>query len=155
MKFKCDDCKSLLNTTKKIRKCPLCKSKNVAEEKVVETPKPVESNDFSIRPIRDNTQMRQIVNEHGKKQGIIQQVNPDEIRAKGNLFEKMDEFNDYKNETEEFTKKVKFTVGPRNRRFSLVKCKCKGGCNREFEINPAFVRDEWMCDQCIKRRIGR
>lgn len=164
MKFKCNECKSLLNTTKKIRKCPLCKSKSISliveEVPVIETQSsaPSESettqdNGFITTIKRNDTNP---VDNNGKRACKVQQVNVKQIKETPNLFESLDDLkNAFADETESFTKKVKFSVQPRGlRKFEFKQLTCNT-CHRTFNINPAFAKEDWKCDNCIKNTIGK
>jgi len=44
---------------------------------------------------------------------------------------------------------------PRNRNeYQTVTMMCEG-CNKKFDINPVFKKDNYVCDRCIGKKFGR
>lgn len=121
-KYECQDCESTFNSKSKKRVCPNCKSKKISS---ISTPIITE------------------VKKPSKEKNRLCRTMPVSIKTK------VLDPGGFKNETEEFTKKVKFSVSMRRDEHEDIEITCSQ-CGRTFEVNPAYITtEEWKCDQCL------
>lgn len=88
-----------------------------------------------------------------KTSGYSEPVNPDKIRAVGNLWNP----NNFINDIPESEEKIKVTYQkpvPRTRKaVNMIKVVCVD-CRKEYEIHPIYNRETgYHCDRCIKGKM--
>jgi len=135
----CNDCKFKFEGKRK-KKCPKCKSTNVAkyelevEESKDTPPKKKEQPGVFRQPARKRVG-------DGKKQ----------CRTEGvTINTKLVDTNEFKRDTETFTKKVQFSVSQRRDAFEPVEIHC--ACGHVDYVHPTLVRENYKCASCILNR---
>lgn len=147
--YHCNHCSYELVSEKPKRKCPECGKFGLSEITVNSKPvvqtieKPTEDvqSSFIHRPMSKSKPQPKQDGDEGRRCRIeqIRDINTQFIDT-----------GDFKHETEEFTKKVKFTVGQRTRgEFKMIEAECLK-CHKVFSINPKLYRKEWRCNNCIR-----
>jgi len=92
-----------------------------------------------------------------KNFGVFEPVNPDKIKSVGNLWNPDDYIPSIPKEEEEENKKTQYknkqTKNIKTKPFKMVVVTCRS-CNKQFEVNPAFAKDKFICDKCIKGKVN-
>lgn len=127
--YLCSSCQYTFSSEKKKRVCPKCKSKKLLIVENKEEPVQIKVTE-PPPPIRDKNKLCR--------------SQPVKIKTK------VLDTGDFKDETEKFTKKVKFSVSERRDKVQFCKVRCAGSCGQIYEVHPTHITtDNWKCDQCL------
>ena len=164
--YECDNCEHIFGSDKVRKACPECRKRKLCEvdpnagnelvnlfhnNEPEEEQEPVEDGIFQFKNNRNSESARVRYDDDGNPDGTYTksiEVNPNMIKRN---FKKIDDEGLFREETETFTKKVKFDVRPRRPKPKRRKKTCAGeNCNREFSPTPGSK--EYLCRKCISRK---
>lgn len=123
--------------------------KSVHETPKLISPEPEERPDFSIRRNREekNKQILSEHSEHGEDKKICRKEQIDLSKSKINLFH--DDQESFQEDTA-IQKKITGKPVKRSPKYKPTQVTCST-CQKTFEVNPIFARENYRCDRCILR----
>jgi len=138
--YECTNCGHALQSEKPKKRCPECRKHKLVLVDEAEEAEEVEEYRVGERQ-KETTCRRQSINvQRGRqRQFISDSPDPDD--------------DDFREDTESFTKKVKFKVSSRPKtKFKKTKATCSE-CSGVHEIVPELHREGWVCDSCIRKKV--